>query len=36
MLEDSGRREFDLVVVWSLDRLSREGIRFFDGHNERQ
>ena len=35
MLEDSGRREFDLVVVWSLDRLSREGISNTLGYLER-
>src|ERR1700742_3472104 len=26
MLSDSSRRMFDAVVVWKLDRLSREGI----------
>lgn len=25
MFEDASRREFDLVLFWSLDRLSREG-----------
>lgn len=25
MLEDSSRRKFDLVLFWSLDRLTREG-----------
>ena len=27
LFEDAARRRFDLVVFWSLDRLSREGIR---------
>jgi DNA invertase Pin-like site-specific DNA recombinase len=26
MLADAARREFDLVLFWSLDRLSREGV----------
>lgn len=26
MLEDADKRKFDLVLVWALDRLSREGI----------
>jgi DNA invertase Pin-like site-specific DNA recombinase len=26
MLEAAGRREFDAVVTWALDRLSREGV----------
>jgi len=26
MLQDAGRRNFDLILVWSLDRFSREGI----------
>ena len=27
LFEDASRREFDLVLFWSLDRFSREGIR---------
>jgi DNA invertase Pin-like site-specific DNA recombinase len=27
MLEDAEKRKFDLLLVWSLDRLSREGIQ---------
>ena len=26
MLEDADRRKFDLLLIWSLDRMSREGI----------
>src|SRR6266849_5638239 len=26
MFADAGRRKFDLVLFWSLDRLSREGV----------
>lgn len=26
MLEDASRHEFDLILVWALDRFSREGI----------
>lgn len=26
MLEAAGRREFDVLLFWSLDRLSREGV----------
>ncbi len=26
MLESASRREFDLLLFWSLDRFSREGI----------
>src|SRR5438874_895957 len=26
MLQDASRRKFDLLLYWSLDRLSREGI----------
>ena len=26
MLEDADKRKFDLLLIWSLDRLSREGI----------
>ena len=35
MLEDAGRREFDLLLVWALDRLSREGISNTLGYLER-
>ncbi|MBD1865588.1 MULTISPECIES: recombinase family protein [Trichocoleus] len=27
MFEDAGKRKFDVLVFWSLDRFSREGIR---------
>jgi DNA invertase Pin-like site-specific DNA recombinase len=27
MLEDAAKRKFDVLVFWSLDRFSREGIR---------
>src|SRR5438045_7152023 len=26
MMDDAHRRQFDLVLVWALDRLSREGM----------
>src|SRR5580700_7209014 len=26
MFEDAGRRRFDMLLFWSLDRLSREGV----------
>ena len=26
LLDDAGKRRFDMVVVWALDRLSREGM----------
>ena len=35
MLEDADRRKFDLLLVWSLDRLSREGISNTLGYLER-
>jgi len=35
MLEDADRRQFDLLLVWSLDRLSREGISNTLGYLER-
>ena len=35
MLEDADRRKFDLVLVWALDRLSREGISNTLGYLER-
>jgi len=35
MLEDADKRKFDLVLVWALDRLSREGISNTLGYLER-
>jgi len=35
MLEDADKRKFDLVLLWSLDRLSREGISNTLGYIER-
>lgn len=35
MLDDSDRRKFDVLLVWSLDRLSREGISNTLGYLER-
>lgn len=35
MLEDADRRKFDLLLVWALDRLSREGISNTLGYLER-
>jgi len=35
MLEDADRRKFDLVLVWALDRLSREGISNTLGYLDR-
>jgi DNA invertase Pin-like site-specific DNA recombinase len=35
MLEDSDKHKFDLVLIWSLDRLSREGISNTLGYLER-
>ncbi len=35
MLEDADRRKFDLLLIWSLDRLSREGISNTLGYLER-
>ncbi len=35
MLSDAERRKFDLLIVWSLDRLSREGISNTLGYLER-
>ncbi len=26
LIQDAGRRRFDVVLVWSLDRLSRQGV----------
>lgn len=35
MLEDADKRKFDLLLIWSLDRLSREGISNTMGYIER-
>ena len=35
MLDDAGKRKFDLLFVWALDRLSREGISNTLGYLER-
>ena len=35
MLADADRRKFDLLLIWSLDRLSREGISNTLGYLER-
>jgi len=35
MLEDANKRKFDLLLIWSLDRLSREGISNTLGYLER-
>lgn len=35
MLEDADKRKFDLVLIWALDRLSREGISNTLGYLER-
>lgn len=35
MLEDSGKHKFDLLLIWSLDRLSREGISNTLGYLDR-
>ena len=35
MVEDAHRRRFDLVVVWALDRFSREGMVPTLGHLQR-
>lgn len=35
MLDDADKRKFDLVLVWALDRLSREGISNALGYLER-
>lgn len=35
MFEDADKRKFDLLLVWSLDRLSREGISNTLGYLER-
>ena len=35
MFADAGRREFDLLLVWSLDRFSREGMAATVAHLQR-
>lgn len=35
LLEDADRRKFDLVLIWALDRISREGISHTLGYIER-
>lgn len=35
MLEDADRRQFDMLLVWSLDRLTREGISNLLGYVNR-
>lgn len=35
MLEDANKRKFDLILIWSLDRFSREGISNCFGYLER-
>ena len=35
MMDDAHRRQFDLVLVWALDRLSREGMVPTIGHLQR-
>ena len=35
MFTDASRREFDLLLVWSLDRFSREGMATTVGHLQR-
>lgn len=35
MLTDADKRKFDLVLIWALDRLSREGISNTLGYLER-
>lgn len=35
MFEDADKRKFDLLLLWSLDRLSREGISNTLGYIER-
>jgi DNA invertase Pin-like site-specific DNA recombinase len=35
MLDDADRRKFDLILVWSLDRMSREGISNTLGYIDR-
>lgn len=35
MLTDADKHKFDLIIVWALDRLSREGISTFFGYIQR-
>lgn len=35
MLDDAHRRQFDMVLVWALDRLSREGMVAIIGYLQR-
>lgn len=35
MLDDADRRKFDLLLIWALDRLSREGISNTLGYIQR-
>lgn len=35
MMEDASKRKFDLILVWSLDRFSREGIHNVFGYLEK-
>jgi len=35
MMEKAHRREFEIVAIWALDRLSREGILAMHGHVDR-
>lgn len=35
LLEDAHRREFDTLLIWALDRLSREGISRMTGYLDR-
>src|SRR5215472_16695326 len=35
LFEDASRRKFDLVLFWSLDRFSREGVRETLNHLQR-
>ena len=35
MMEDAHRRQFDVLLVWALDRLSREGMAPTIGHLQR-
>jgi DNA invertase Pin-like site-specific DNA recombinase len=35
LFEDASRRKFDVVLVWALDRFTREGVHKTFGHIER-
>src|SRR5579864_9056046 len=35
LFEDASRRHFDLLIVWALDRLTREGIQETFGYVKR-